>query len=321
MSIAILQRQYATFVAILIAVFASPALATSFAPDWYVCPLGGEKFSSMLRAEHYSKTQEEMKGTIVGPLATMPIVQCPNGFLIAKPNYSDDEIALIAILVSRPEYAALRKRPTYERLWWLRKAQGADPFELAELRFLADRELSVYRYDDQDGLARAYLQTIASLPFQKSRGFDWFRAYLRAVNILRERGRFAEAKQLLASINVKELKPPAKQVDLEVLALSELIDERNRERFPVTLGAPAAVAYTCLEADPSLTKSEQIRCDSNELRLAMKQVCRKFAGSESAQYAPEGCRQIRRINDIISALAIALALLFLALTFRGLNRS
>lgn len=317
MSIAILQRQYATFVAILIAVFATPALARSVSPDWYVCPLGGEKFSSMLSAEFYSEGRDEL---IVGPLAVRSMVQCPNGFLLAKPSYSDEEIARLAALIVKPAYVGLSERPTYQRLWWLRKELGADPFELAELRFLAEREMPIFKYDDTDGPAREYLQTLSSLPFQESRRFDWFRAYLRAVNILRERERFAEAQRLLTIISTDGLKPTDGKSLSEVRALSLLINERNSDRFPATLGTPEGVSYICLEPGRPLTESERVRCSSREVRVAMKQHCQKFVDRGNSQYAPDSCRQFSRINDIVSALAAALALLFLVLTFRGLSR-
>lgn len=289
-------------------------------PPWLTCPLGGGEFQGRYHADFHSAVSRDRGLGSFEPLVVAPIEQCPNGFLIAKPNYSKAELAQIAKLIAEPAFVKLRGRATYEQLWWLRRAEGADPYALAELLYLAAREMHASPVNELRQ-STLYVAAVAQLPFNFERKDRWFQANLRAVNLWREQGRFEEAKELLVALSNDALKPAGNKSNDELHALSLLIEERNSDSYPVTLRKPEQAAYSCLDSGRSLTKSEQIHCASREVREAMKQECRRSGYGAAAAQLHAACSQFRRFDDIISALAIALALLLLALTFRGLTRS
>ena len=320
MKTAVLHRLCAILLAILVAAFASPASATKVIPTLYICPLGGEEFQGKFSVRAHSSSPEDDGGTIFEPLVVIPLEQCPNGFLLAKPDYSKDELVRLSRLIRNPAFVNLREHPTFEQLWWLRRAEGADSYELVELLYLASREKH-YDLSSRKRQVRTYLEAVAQLPFSENRKDRWFRAYARAANLLREQEHFEDARKLLSIIIADGRSPTDSKALSGVQALSVLIDERNSARLPITFGPTDFSAFACLESDRPPSNSEQLHCATREVRKAMKLRCLDPEASDLSGRHPPACRQFGRYDDIIPPLAIALALIFLALTFRGLKRS
>ena len=116
---------WATIVALLLG--AAPAGATTFAPKDFVCPVGGEAFTADMVASN-STFGARPDGKPYSPLPVVPRAECPgNGFVLFRPDFTPEEIAILSKVVASPEYQAMRASETqYYRTWVLMDAIDDD---------------------------------------------------------------------------------------------------------------------------------------------------------------------------------------------------
>lgn len=312
-------RLTTAFLAMLASQVASvPGQATTVIPSDFKCPLGGEVFKGRFQASGYKKISDSAVGMPLGAPFVWPIEQCPNGFLIAKSRYSSAELRELSKLIARPEYRALRDHPTFEQLWWLRREQGADSYELAQLSLLAARE-ALFSGEGPQRLTAKYLVEIGELPFAAERSDDWFRAYLNGVNLLRQQGRFAAAQKVLSAISVEALQPNDPSLRKAAVSLNLLIEERIDSRLPVTLDNLEGAAAICLSPNRGLGQSEVVRCASLDVRRIMRDQCQLYGRRFPNDYPT--CQSALFYNDIAALMSVLLAALLLSATFWQLRKS
>lgn len=306
---------------IVVGVFKVPALATSYIPPDYKCPLGGQVFQGSFGAEIRRKVLQEEGDLLVDPRVALPIEQCPNGFLISQANFSADELEHRARLIADPEFHNLRDRPTYEQLWWLRMSEGASPLELARLRYLAARELGPRDPMRLAELSAHYFKAVAALPLDAKQKTAWARENLRAANLMRELSLFVEAETLLAVIESPELGLSGDKVVSELKILKQLTREKNSAWLPITLVSPQSASRECISPSRTLSLSERERCETPEVRAAMREECNRREARLGRSQVDQACHQFSLSGDLINFAALALAFFLLVATFRNLRRA
>jgi hypothetical protein len=170
------------------------------------CPIGGATFSYKPAlppaAIGYRPDGRPYADGVVPP----PLPECPDNALVLYKDYSDDEIAKLTPLVESADYQALRKEGQYYRAFWLMKQMGVD----SNLYLLALLE-AAWQADDRPELRARYLAEFADESAKvepRPDDINWVGMEGRAVNALRELGRFDEAEARLAKVPLDALKVP-----------------------------------------------------------------------------------------------------------------
>ncbi|TFI57044.1 hypothetical protein E2493_16950 [Sphingomonas parva] len=169
------------------------------------CPIGGKAFDFRTTASYTTfGTRADGKpfGSWTFPLA---LPECPDNGLVLYKDYAPEEVARLEPLVASEAYQALRREDTqYYRAYWLMKEMGLGPE-----RYLWALLQASWEADDRPPLRARYLAELAeasaSVP-AKPDDLNWIGMEGRAVNALRELGRFDEA---LARLEKVTIAPPA----------------------------------------------------------------------------------------------------------------
>ena len=167
------------------------------------CPVGGKTFSFSTAAS-YSTWGERPDGKPYGsgvfPLA---LPECPDNGLVFFKDYEPEETAKLQALVTSDAYQALRGDVPYYRAYWLMGEMGVP----AQARLLA-LQRAAWQADGQPELRARYLaafaEETAKLP-EKPEDVNWIGMEGRAVNALRELGRFDDATARLAKLPLAAL--------------------------------------------------------------------------------------------------------------------
>jgi len=185
------------------------AMASAGAPvtETMTCPIGGGSFKFTTTAS-YSTFGERPDGKPFGswtfPLA---IPECPDNGLVLYKDYTPEEVAKLEPLVASEAYQALRKEDTpYYRAYWLMKAMGLGPE-----RYLWALLQASWEAEARPDLRKRYLAELAETSGKvtaRPGDLNWIGMEGRAINALRELGRFDEAlarldKVPLAGLNVE----------------------------------------------------------------------------------------------------------------------
>lgn len=189
-------------------ILAVPAAYAQHFPPHYAgrpttCPVGGEKFDAP-SLMHYSTYGALPDGEPVGSIE-FPILmpECPANGLTIYREFTPDQLAKLGPLLASDAYKALRGTETsYYRAHWLAKALSEQE-TAAWLLLRAGWEAK--KPDPASARARRYGEEFAALvktlaPPEDALG--WVVLRLRAVNALRELGRFDEAEMARAAIVV-----------------------------------------------------------------------------------------------------------------------
>lgn len=243
--------------------FAPAARATTYAPEQFTCPVGGEKFKAMVVASN-STFGARPDGKPYSPLPVYPLVECPgNGFLLFDEKFAPAELERLKAAVASQEFQAMRRTEAqYYRAWWLMQRAGREPFSLAGTLLQASWEVDDAPADKARYQA-LFAEAAMSLEGRAGKEEDWFWLNLRAANALRELGRFEEARALLERVDKAELLPtePDQREGARLLidGLRSLVIESNRVAEPANL-VPGPVARHRCEAG-RLTASEIAACN------------------------------------------------------------
>lgn len=172
------------------------------------CPVGGGDFSFQPTASSGvwgTRGDGRPYGNGHYPLA---LPECPGNGLVLYKEYTPEEVAKLESLVASEEYQGLRLLDTpYYRAYWLMKAMGLPPerhlWALLQASWEADgKPLLRNRY-----LAELADESAKAPPAPAS--LNWIGMEGRAVNALRELGRFDEALARLDKIPLDGMKSGA----------------------------------------------------------------------------------------------------------------
>jgi hypothetical protein len=171
------------------------------------CPIGGESFiyqQPVSSAALGMRPDGKPYGTAAAPA---PLPECPRNGLILYKDYTDDEVHILEPLVASEDYQALRKTDTqYYRAYWLMRQMGVGPEDYLWALLQASWEA-----EGKPELRARYLAELAAqsakVPPNPS-DIDWIGMEGRAIDALRELGRFDEAEARLAKVPLAGLEVP-----------------------------------------------------------------------------------------------------------------
>jgi hypothetical protein len=172
------------------------------------CPIGGKSFEFTTTASYTifgTRADGKPFGSWTFPLA---LPECPDNGLVLYKDYDAEEVARLEPLVASPAYQALRAEDTaYYRAYWLMKAMGLPP----ERHLWALLQAS-WEADARPALRARYLAELADESARAPaapESVNWIGMEGRAVNALRELGRFDEALARLDKVPLDALKAGA----------------------------------------------------------------------------------------------------------------
>ncbi|HMN51371.1 MAG: hypothetical protein KF794_06580 [Xanthobacteraceae bacterium] len=213
------------------------AVALTFAEQEFVCPIGGERFKSKVVASE-TRFGQRLDLKPVGALAAPhPLPVCPNGFVMFKQRFTQDEVAALTPVLLSPEYQAARKQhSTYYLAALLMEKNGVEPYQLAHVYLRASWQVEHDASPDRISLYRelAIARFDAFLKDNKNHDTRWWTAAIVAAELERNLGRFEQSSARLAGLPVSELKPESPQARA-IEQIKQLIAEKKSqpERFGV----------------------------------------------------------------------------------------
>ncbi|MFL6844342.1 MAG: hypothetical protein ACJ8ER_05625 [Allosphingosinicella sp.] len=275
---------------------AAPALAATPVTETMTCPIGGGSFD-FVGTRSYSSYGERPDGKPYGKSIVPPAIpECPDNGLVLYKDYTPDEVAKLEPLVASEAYQALRKEDTpYYRAYWLMKAMGLGPE-----RYLLVLLQASWEADSKPDLRKRYLAELAEASAAvpaKPDDINWIGMEGRAINALRELGRFSEASARLAKMPLKSLDvpiPAAGSVTEEALAqirarrawlayfngLKTTVERRDSSIEPLDL-LPRTVSLTrCIEDPDKLDEAAKAFCAKEEEAVAAMRVERENLAKE-----------------------------------------
>jgi hypothetical protein len=172
------------------------------------CPIGGGSFQFQPVAQPVvagERPDGRPIGSVRFPL-TLP--ECPDNGLVLYKDYDAGEVARLTPLVDSEAYRALRKDGTqYYRAYWLMREMG-----LPAERYLWALLQASWEAEGRPELRKRYLEELveesAKVP-PRPGDLGWIGMEGRAINALRELGRFDEALARLDKVPLAGLEAPA----------------------------------------------------------------------------------------------------------------
>ena len=271
------------FLAAAIAAFALaavPASAGKPVTETMTCPIGGGSFSFTTTAS-YSTYGERPDGKPYGSW-TFPLAlpECPDNGLVLYKDYTPDEVARLEPLVASEAYQALRREDTpYYRAYWLMKAMDLGPE-----RYLWALLQASWQAQDRPDLRKRYLAELAeasaAVPARPD-DLNWIGMEGRAINALRELGRFDEASARLAKVPLARLEAAGETPEAKsrrgwhgfFTAIGPAIERGDSSIEPLDM-LPRSVAFgRCLDQADKLAEADKAFCTKesagvDELRSA-----------------------------------------------------
>lgn len=258
------------------AVVAGPAFGTTPVTETMTCPVGGASFPFTTTAS-YTTQGERPDGKPFGSRAfPLALPECPDNGLVLYKDYTPEEVAKLEPLVASEAYQALRKEDTpYYRAYWLMKAMGLGPE-----RYLWALLQASWEAEPKPELRKRYLAELAETSGQvppRPGDLNWIGMEGRAINALRELGRFDEALARLEKVPVSTLNvelPAGAGASQEAVAqarvrrgwhnfftaIRPVIDRRDSSIEPLEL-LPRSIALSrCLESADKLDEAGRAYC-------------------------------------------------------------
>lgn len=190
--------------AAILLLLASAAQATTTVPQERTCPVGGVKYESFAIAST-SSFGMRLDLRRMGPIAFLPTIECPNGFVVYKDEaeFTPDEIAKLTPVVASGEYQKARgEEPVSYRIILLERALGKSDTDLRHLLLAAafDAEDAKNEPQRQKYLALAEAAYTSFLAQHAGHDEDWWVASLRQAEIARQMGHFEDAEARVAAL-------------------------------------------------------------------------------------------------------------------------
>ncbi|HYE28396.1 MAG TPA: hypothetical protein VEA61_09205 [Allosphingosinicella sp.] len=280
-----------------LALAAVPAAAGMPVTETMTCPIGGGSFSFTTTAS-YSTYGERPDGKPYGSW-TFPLAlpECPDNGLVLYKDYTSEEVAKLEPLVASEAYQALRREDTpYYRAYWLMKAMGLGPE-----RYLWALLQAGWEAEAKPELRQRYLAELAeasaAVPAQPG-DLNWIGMEGRAINALRELGRFDEALARLDKVPVASLEvemPAGAGAPQEAIAqarsrrswhaflsgLRAVIERRDSSIEPLDMLPRSVALGRCLDLRETLDETGRAFCEKEsagveELRAARAKLAREM---------------------------------------------
>ena len=276
---------------------AGPAAAGMPVTETMTCPIGGGSFSFTTTAS-YSTFGERPDGKPYGSW-TFPLAlpECPDNGLVLYKDYTPEEVARLEPLVASEAYQALRKEDTpYYRAYWLMKAM-----ELGPERYLWALLQASWEAEARPELRKRYLAELAeasaAVPARPG-DLNWIGMEGRAINALREIGRFDEASARLAKVPLAGLEAAGETPEAKsrrgwhafFTALKPVIERRDSSIEPLDM-LPRTVAFgRCLDRADTLAEADKAFCTKesagvDELRAARAKMDKEMQALQQSREA------------------------------------
>lgn len=281
-----------------VAAVAGPAAAAPAmpVPRTMTCPVGGGSFQfqpSMPPVAAGERPDGRPYSDVKFPL-TLP--ECPDNGLVLYKEYDGGEIARLETLLASEAYQALRKDDTqYYRAYWLMREMGVAPE-----RYLWALLQASWEAEGRPELRKRYLAELveasAKVP-PRPADLTWIGMEGRAINALRELGRFDEALARLEKVPLAGLAAPAPTgaaATPETLvqarsrrgwqhffsAIRTVIERRDSGIEPIDL-LPRSVAYgRCLDEAGKLDETGRAFCEKEAAGIAELKAARDKQAKE-----------------------------------------
>lgn len=171
---------------------AAPAGAATPVTETMTCPIGGTSFTFATTASLTTlgeRPDGKPYGSFVFP---SPLPECPENGLVLYKDYDAEEVARLEPLVASEAYQALRAGDAqYYRAYWLMREMGLGPE-----RYLWALLQASWEADGKPALRARYQAELAEQSAKvepRPADLGWIGMEGRAINALRELGRFDEA--------------------------------------------------------------------------------------------------------------------------------
>jgi hypothetical protein len=236
------------------------------------CPIGGEKFQ-FTTVDSIVSWGERPDGKPYGSFP-LELPECPGNGLVFYKDYEAAEVAKLEPLIASDAYQALRKNDVASyRAYWLMGEMGVP----VGPRLLA-LQRAIWAADAKPEARARYLaefaEQTAKLP-ARPEDVNWIGMEGRAVNALRELGRFDEASARLAKLPLSALAVAEPKVDDRTAAARQARARRNWHGY--LEGLKVVIARRDASAEPfeMLPRREWTgRClDAKDLSEAQQAYC------------------------------------------------
>jgi hypothetical protein len=257
-------------------------------PRPMTCPVGGGTFVYR-PAPPASVSGERPDGKpYTNGVVPPPLPECPANGLVLYKDYDSDEVAKLEPIVASDAYQALRKEDVqYYRAYWLMKAMGLGPEDYLWVLLQAS-----WQADDRPELRARYLAELAEASAKvppRPDDINWIGMEGRAIDALRELGKFDEAQARLAKVPLKGLdvaapepldaSPAAREARLRrawlayFKAMKPVLARKDASRDPFDLLPRNVALGRCIDAAGALDEAQKAFCDKEsegveQLRLA-----------------------------------------------------
>ena len=261
------------------------------------CPIGGSPFDYARPAASQAIGMRP-DGKPYGPgqyPAALP--ECPDNGLILYKDYAPAEVEKLTPLVASAEYQALRGTDTaYYRAYWLMKALGESPDKYLWVLLQASWEAES-RPALRDRYLSEFVEASAAIPARPD-DVEWIGMEGRAINALRELGRFDEAKARLAALPLASLEKPLGAAESGTEAgirtarvrrtwinyfksLGPLIDRKDKAVEPFEMIPGAVAVRLCAEKGDTLDPHQRAYCTAEGAAVEQAPGARPVSPSEA----------------------------------------
>ena len=225
-------------VALVPAMLAAAASATTISETERVCPVGGDTYTSFeINSTSQFGTRLDLRA--VGPASNLPWIECPNGFIVFKDesSFTAAEIAALTPVVAAADYQEARTAhmPAY-RVYLLQRALAAEGSALAfALLHAAWEAEDAGKQDLRAAYLRDAMAGFASWGAGLDRGSEeWWTAALLDAEIKRQLGDFAGATAAVDALPLagRPADDVVRQVAGQIRALAVKQDARPAEFAP-----------------------------------------------------------------------------------------
>jgi hypothetical protein len=253
------------------------------------CPIGGGTLSFTPVAPPVVQGERpdgRPYGNVKFPLA---LPECPDNGLVLYKEYDSGETAKLEPLVGSAPYKALRKEETqYYRAYWLMRELG-EPAE----RYLWALLQASWEAEGRPELRKRYLTELAEASAKvppRPADLNWIGMEGRAINALRELGRFEEALARLDKVPVTSLDTLSDATAQSrarrgwrafFTAIRPVIERKDSSLEPLDL-LPRSIAYgRCLEAPAKLDGPGRAFCEKEAAAVAALKASRDKLAKEA----------------------------------------
>ncbi|MEA3040751.1 MAG: hypothetical protein QOC65_240 [Sphingomonadales bacterium] len=284
----------------------APVAADTAVSETMTCPIGGGSFT-FTAAASYTASGERPDGKPFGSRAfPLPLPECPDNGLVLYKDYTPEEVAKLEPLVASEAYRALRKEDTpYYRAYWLMKAM-----DLGAERYLWALLQAGWEAEARPDLRKRYLAELVEASAQvppRPGDLNWIGMEGRAINALRELGRFDEALARLEKVPVAGLEvemPAGAAVPQEAIAqartrrawhaffaaIRPAIERHDASIEPLDLLPRSVALGRCIEVAAKLDEAGRGFCDKEsaavaELRASRDKLARELEALRQSREA------------------------------------